>query len=98
MPKNYEKMDIGELEKKLRRVILKSAKKNIGKKKISQQNKPSMTQEITNPIKRKNKLRKTVAQNREEWIETSAIIKKQKKEQAEPTLTALPSRLSPDRF
>ena len=84
IPKNYQRMKIDRLEKKLRKNILKSANKNIGKKKVSYQSKPWMTSEIKEAIRKRNELRKTVSQNREEWIEacrtTSELVTERKKE------------------
>ena len=77
-------MSVNKLEKKLRKTILKSAKDHIGKKKITQHTKAWMSPEIKESIKKRNDLRKTVAQNRTEWIEacksTAELITEKKKE------------------
>ena len=84
IPNNYQRTNINRLEKKLRKAIIKSANKNVGKKKVSYQAKPWMTPEIKDAIKTRNELRKTVSQNREEWIkacrDTSELITNKKKE------------------
>jgi len=63
---------------------MKSARDHIGKKKITQHTKAWMSPEIKESIKKRNDLRKTVAQNRTEWIEacksTAELITKKKKE------------------
>ena len=50
-------MSIDKLERKLRKAMLDSAKKNIGKKKITLQTKPWMTEEIKESINKRKKLR-----------------------------------------
>ena len=62
IPNNYQRANINRLEKKLRKAIIKSANKNVGKKKVSYQAKPWMTPEIKDAIKTRNELRKTVSQ------------------------------------
>ena len=82
LPTRYQGKNLNKIEKRLRRTILKSAKKHIGKKKVTQQNRCEMTKEIKESIKKRNELRKMVATNREEWIEackaTSELIKSEK--------------------
>ena len=84
IPKNYNKMSINKLEKKLRKSMTNSANKNIGKKKVTTQTKPWMTDQIKESINKRNELRKTVAQNRKEWIDackkTSKLVKERKRE------------------
>ena len=84
IPQNFKRMSVNKLEKKLRKTILKSAKDHIGKKKITQHTKAWLTPEIKESIKKRNELRKTVAQNRTEWIEacksTAELITEKKKE------------------
>jgi len=71
IPSNYEKkMNVNKLEKKLRRAILKAAGKHIGKKKITENTKSYLTQEVKEEIKKRNALRRTVKDNREEWIQS----------------------------
>ena len=82
IPNNYQRANINRLEKKLRKTIIKSANKNVGKKKVSYQAKPWMTTEIKHAIKVRNELRKTISQNRDEWIkacrDTSELITNRK--------------------
>ena len=84
IPSKYHTKDVNKLEKKFRKLITTSATKNIGKCKISNQTKPWMTTEIKDAIKARNELRKTVQQNRSEWIQacrnTAELITKRKKE------------------
>ena len=84
IPQNFQRMSVNKLEKKLRKTIWKSAKDHIGKKKITQHTKAWLTPEIKESIKKRNELRKTVAQNRTEWIEacksTAELITEKKKE------------------
>ena len=84
IPKTYDKSSINKLEKKLRKAMISSANKNIGKKKITMKSKPWMTSEIKAAITKRNELRKTVAQNRKEWIDackkTSELVKERKQE------------------
>ena len=54
----------------MRKTILKLAKKNIEKKKLKHQTKQWMTAEISEAIRKRNELRKSVAQNRKEWIDS----------------------------
>ena len=60
IPSKYHTKDVNKLEKKFRKIITKSAKKNIGKKKISHKTKPWMTTEIKESIKARNELRKAI--------------------------------------
>ena len=84
IPKEYSKMKINKLERKLRKAMLEAAKNHVGKKKVTQNSKPWMTDEIKEAIRERNQLRKTVGQNREEWIEacrnTASMIANRKKE------------------
>ena len=84
IPKEYSRMKINKLERKLRKAMLAAAKKHVGKKKITQNTKPWLTDEIKEAIRNRNVLRKTVSQNREEWIEacrsTADMIASKKKE------------------
>ena len=80
-PVNYRKKNINKIEKLLRKAILKAANKHIRKKKITETTKCYLTEEIREEIKKRNQLRKTVAVNREEWIESckkvAELIKKE---------------------
>ena len=60
IPRNYSKANINKLEKKLRRGIVKAAKKHIGKKKITAISKPWMTPEIKAAIKERNDLEREI--------------------------------------
>ena len=84
IPTTFDKSSITKLEKKLRKAMTNSANKNIGKKKITMKSKPWMTSEIKEAITKRNELRKTVAQNREEWIDackkTSELVKERKQQ------------------
>ena len=57
-----------EMETQLREAITISAKRNIGTKKVSNQAKPWMTQEIKDAIRERNILRKNVSTNRRSWV------------------------------
>ena len=71
IPSNYAiKTNVNKLEKKLRKIILKAAGRHIGKKKITENTKSYLTQEVKEEIKKRNALRKTVNNNRSEWIES----------------------------
>ena len=84
IPSKYHTKDVNKLEKKFRKLITNAANKNIGKKKISNNTKPWMTTKIKESIKVRNELRKTVQQNRGEWIQacrnTADLISNRKKE------------------
>ena len=84
IPKTYDQSSINKLEKKLRKAMISSANKNIGKKKITMKSKPWMTNEIRDAITKRNELRKTVSQNRKEWIDackkTSELVKERKQQ------------------
>ena len=68
IPLHYGRKNINKVEKKLRKIIIKSANKHITKKKVTVNNKCYLTDEIKKEIKKRNKLRRTLAINREEWI------------------------------
>ena len=66
IPKEYSRMNFNKLERKLRKAMLDSAKKNIGKKKVTIKSKPWMTEEIKEAIKNRKELRKEIGHKREE--------------------------------
>ena len=76
-------MNINKLERKLRKAMLESTKKNIGKKKVAINSKLWMSEEIKEAIKNRNELRKEIGHKREEWIaackNTSELIVERKK-------------------
>ena len=82
LPSRYQRKNLNKIEKRLRKAILKSANKHVGKKKVAQRNRCEMTEEIKEAIRKRNHLRKSVATNREEWIEacktTAEMIKNEK--------------------
>jgi hypothetical protein len=82
IPANYKKKNINKVEKLLRKAIIKAANKHIRKKKVTENTKSYLTDEIKEEIKKRNHLRKTIASNREEWIESckkvSDMINKEK--------------------
>ena len=86
-------MKINKLERKLRKAMVEASKKHIGKKKVTQNNKPWLTEEIKESIKNRNQLRKTVHNNREEWItackNTSNMIADRKKNSGTNMLVVL---------
>ena len=65
----YHTRDVNKLEKKFRKLITSASNNSIGKKKISNNTKPWMTTEIKDLVKVRNEPRKTVQQNRGEWIQ-----------------------------
>ena len=82
VPVNYKKKNTNKLEKILRKTILKAANKHICKKKVTEKTKCYMTEDVKKEIKERNKLRRTISTNREEWIESckkvSEMIRKEK--------------------
>ena len=103
IPKTYDKPSINKLEKKLRKAMTNSANKNIGKKEITTKSKPWKTSEIKDAIAKRNELRKTVAQNRKEWIDacktTSELVKKRKQETwKEHVETITHTQLAPSKY
>lgn len=84
IPTNYRKTKANKLEKRFRKLVLAAARKHVGKKKVTDKAKCWMTADIKEAIKRRNELRKTVANNREEWInscrEVAAMITEKKRE------------------
>ena len=83
IPKIYPATSLNKLEKKLRKAIIKSAKKHVGKKKITVKSKSFITPEIKAAIHQRNQLRDTIGQNRDEWIkactDTAEMIREEKK-------------------
>ena len=69
IPKNYSKKSTNKMEKILRKIITKAANIHVKKKKINNKTNPSLSPEITEAIKKRNQLRKSVASNRKEWRE-----------------------------
>ena len=69
IPSRYHRTSTNKLEKKVRNIITKAAKKHIGKKKVTDKTKPGFTPEIKQAIKERNKLREARAANRKPWIE-----------------------------
>ena len=70
IPVRYKKKNINKVEKLLRKAILKSANRHIGKKKVTGSTKCYMTEEIKAEIKKRNQLRKQISSRREEWLES----------------------------
>ena len=60
IPKEYSKMKINKLERKLRKAMLAASKKHIGKKKITENTKPWLTDDIKEAIRNRNELRNKV--------------------------------------
>ena len=83
IPRNYRWKNINKIEKRLRKTIAKAANKHVGKKKVTENNKCYLTEEIKAEIKKRNKLRETVASNREEWIESCRKVAEMIKEEKE---------------
>ena len=54
IPKEYATMKVNKLERKLRKAMQAAAKKHIGKKKITENTKPWLTEEIKEAIKNRN--------------------------------------------
>ena len=73
-----------KLEKKLTKVIIKAANKNVGKKKVTTQNKCWMTDPIKEAIHERNQLRNEMPGSRREWIEacvrTAEMIREEKEQ------------------
>ena len=80
IPAKYDKKNINKVEKILRKAITKAANKYIKKKKVTDSTKCYLTKEIRAEIKKRNTLRKTVAANRDEWIESCKNVAKMIKE------------------
>ena len=82
IPVNYKKKNINKIEKLLRKNIIKAANKHIRKKKITDDTKSYLTEEIKAEIRKRNQLRKTLSANRGEWIEAckkvAEMIKQEK--------------------
>ena len=72
VPNDYKEMDIEKHEEKTREIIIEAANRHIGKKKITTENKAWLTPEIREAIKERNRLRKTLIDNREEWTEAGS--------------------------
>ena len=51
IPSRYHRTSTNKLEKKVRNIITKAAKKHIGKKKVTDKTKPGFTPEIKQAIK-----------------------------------------------
>ena len=70
-------------EKRLRNIITKAANAHVKKKKVTNKTKPGLTTEIKEAIKERNKLRKTRAANRREWVEACHKVKDMTREMQE---------------
>jgi len=71
----HRKTNAHKLEKRLRNIITKAANAHVKKKKVTNKTKPGLTTEIKEAIKERNKLRKTRAANRREWVEACHKVK-----------------------
>jgi len=67
-----------KMERELSSKIVKAANLHVGKKKISESNKPWMTEEIKKAITERNRLRSI---NRKKWIEKGSEVKEMIKEE-----------------
>ena len=74
IPTRFQRKSVYKLEKLLREAIITAAKKYIGKKKISKKKKIYLTSEIREEIKKRNRLRRDMTNNREEWINSCKKI------------------------
>ena len=81
IPSSYEDKNVNQLEKVLRDTILRSAKKHIGKKKINNQTRMDMGEEVKQEAAKRNQLRKDIKENRTEWIESSKKVAELVKEE-----------------
>ena len=81
VPNDYKEMDIEKHEEKTREIIIEAANRHIGKKKITTENKAWLTPEIREAIKERNRLRKTLIDNREEWTEAGRKVSEMIKEE-----------------
>ena len=72
---------VEKLETDFRKVIVESANKHIGMKKVSGQSKPWMTPEIRKAIAERNRLRKTMKDNRKEFTEKGREVQQLIKEE-----------------
>ena len=81
IPNNYGQKNVDKVEKALRKAILKGGNQHVRKRKITQKNKSCLTTEIKELCKKRNKLRKTVSNNREEFIQVGREIAKKTKEE-----------------
>ena len=83
IPRHYKRKNLRKIEERLRKTILKAANKHIGKKKVTDDNKCYMSKEVKEEIKKRNQLRTTVKDNRQEWIESCRKVAKMIKEEKE---------------
>ena len=60
IPTSYEDMNVNELEKVLRKTILRSAKKNVGKKKVNNRTRMDLGEEVKQEAAKRNQLRKEI--------------------------------------
>ena len=67
IPQNYQAKSVRKIERLLRRAIITSANKFVRKKRVNNNTKPHMTEELRKAIKERNRLRSTRAANRKEW-------------------------------
>ena len=83
IPTSYEDMNVNELEKVLRKTILRSAKKNVGKKKVNNRTRMDLGEEVKQEAAKRNQLRKEIndKDKRAEWVESSRKVAELTKEE-----------------
>ena len=74
MPKYLPSDSTHDMEKKLRKAVIKAANRRIGKKKITQDSKCWFTPEINQAIKTRNQHRDTIGESRVQWTEACAEV------------------------
>ena len=83
IPRNYERKNINKIARILTRIIRTAANKHVGKKKVTDNSKCYLTEEIRVEIKKRNKLRTSIGNNRTEWIESCRKVATMIKEEKE---------------
>ena len=74
--KDYRRKSVRKLEKIVRETIIKAANKHIGMKRVDCEKKATTSPEIKAAIQERNKLRKTLPRNRQQWREACKQVNK----------------------
>ena len=72
---------VSEMEDQVQKCITEAANKHVGKKKVTTNTKPWLSEEIKENIKQRNALKSNMSTNRKAWVEACAQVKDKVKEE-----------------
>ena len=85
LPTNYERKNLKQLEKILRKTIMKAANTHVRKKRITQNSRPGYSKKVTQMMEERDRLKKNArtGENRKKWVMKCREVSELKKEEKE---------------